>query len=125
MHNETTSRHIRTSSELMIMVPIKNEFVPITDHVMSYAARISTVLQALAELRQLKVERGFKDPIGPIERMQTIYRVQWTVVEPFDDVTNCTKAVTRQMHGPQVVLTSHFDSTWATPGSDFLTLPRL
>ena len=64
MHNVTTSRHIRTSSELMIMVPIKNDFVPITDLVMTYTSRISVVLQALAEIRQLKVERGFGDPIA-------------------------------------------------------------
>lgn len=121
MHNVTTSRHIRTSSELMITVPIKNEFVPITELVMSYATRISIVLRALAELRQLKVERGFEDPIGPIERLQTIYRVQWTVLEPFDDVTTSRKAVTRQLHGPQVVLTSHFDSSWEVYFQDLIS----
>jgi deferrochelatase/peroxidase EfeB len=121
MHNVTTSRHIRTSSELMIMVPIRHEFVPITELVMTYASRISIVLQALAELRQLKVERGFDNPIGPIERLQTIYRVQWTVIEPFEDVTTRSSAVTPQLHGPQVVLTSHFDCSWEDYFHDLIT----
>jgi deferrochelatase/peroxidase EfeB len=121
MHNVTTSRHVRSSSELMIMVPIKNEFVPITELVMTYASRISVVLQALAEIRQLKVERGFDDPIGPIERLQTIHRVQWTVIEPFDDVTTSRAKVTRQTLGPQVVLTSHFDSSWENYFHDLVT----
>lgn len=64
MHNAVTSRHIRTSTELFIMVPVKNEFVPITELVMSYATRVSAVLKTLAEIRQHKVERGFGDPVG-------------------------------------------------------------
>lgn len=113
MHNEPTSRHIRSATELFIVVPLRTEFVPITDLVMSYATRVSTVLKALAELRQQKVERGYGDPVGPIERLQTIHRVQWTVLEPFDDVgSRKGSKVTRQTAAPQVVLTSHFDSSW-------------
>lgn len=112
MHNVTTSRHIRSTTELFIMVPIKHAFVPITELVMTYATRVSAVLKVLAELRQHKVERGFGDPIGPIELLETIHRVQWTVIEPFDDVGGQTAQVTRQLRSPQVVLTSHFDSSW-------------
>jgi hypothetical protein len=112
MHNVTTSRHIRSATELFIMVPVKNDFVPITELVMTYATRVSNVLKTLAEIRQRKVERCFGDPIGPIELLQTIFRVQWTVLEPFDDVKDGSATVTRQLRSPQIVLTSHFDSSW-------------
>jgi len=107
MHNVTTSRHIRSATELFLMVPLKQGFVPITELVMTYASRVTTVLSALFDLRQQKIERGFDDPIGPIERLSTIHRVQWTVLEPFDDQLH-----SRQIHGPQLILTSHFDSSW-------------
>lgn len=112
MHNAITSRHLRSATELLILVPLKSDFVPITELVMTYAARVSTVLKALADLRQCKVERGFGGPVGPIEQLQTIYRVQWTVLEPFDDVGSHSSLVTRQLRSPQILLSSHFDSSW-------------
>src|SRR5687768_7095694 len=83
-----TSRHIRSSTELFLMVPIKPGFVPVSELVLSYAGRVSSVLKTLFELRQHKVERDFDKPIGPIELLQTIYRVQWTVLENFDEQRN-------------------------------------
>lgn len=87
MHNVTTSRHIRSSSELFLMVPIKPGFAPISELVLSYASRASAVLSTLFEIRQQKVERGYGEPVGPIELLETIVKVQWTVLFPHDERT--------------------------------------
>lgn len=122
MHNVITSRHIRSSSELYLMVPIKTGFVPISELVLSYASRITAVLKALSELRQQKVERGHLDPYGPIELLNTIYRVQWSVLEPFDQRLHFAPTVQSQLRTPQLILTSHFDSSWENYFSNLLDI---
>jgi hypothetical protein len=112
MHNVTTSRHIRSATELFIMVPIKNDFVPISELVLTYEGRVSTVLKLLGELRQQKIERGFGEPADPIELLNTIYRVQWSVLKTFDDVQTSKGELKRQLKQRQILLTSHFDSSW-------------
>lgn len=116
MHNAITSRHTRSASELFLMVPIKPGFVPISDVVMTYATRVSTVLSALFELRKRKTEQGFDTPKGPIEFLQSINRVQWTVLERHDSMLDLPDGrsafVGAQLKGPQLVLTSHFTGSW-------------
>src|SRR6201985_1119533 len=114
MHNVTTSRHIRSATELFIMIPIKNDFVPITEQVLTYAGRVSSVLKLLGDVRQQKTERFCADPIGPIELLNTIFRVQWGVLEPFDDVKSADGVLTPQLRQPQILLSSNFDSSWET-----------
>jgi deferrochelatase/peroxidase EfeB len=112
VHNVTTSRHTRSASELFLMVPIKPGFVPISDVVMTYATRVSTVLSALYELRQRKLELDIGVPTGPIELLQTIHRVEWTVFETHDELRNALPDIRpdfwTQIKGPQLVLTSHY-----------------
>jgi deferrochelatase/peroxidase EfeB len=79
--DETTSRHLRNASEVLLWIPIKNEFAHFDEQIVSYASRLSLFLQGVFELRRDSTERRGLDTAGPVERLQVVYNVQWTVVE--------------------------------------------
>ena len=79
--DETTSRHLRNASEVLLWIPIKNEFAHFDEQIVSYASRLSLFLQGVFELRRDSTERRGLDTAGPVERLQVVYNVQWTVLE--------------------------------------------
>ena len=77
---EVTSRHLRNTSELLVMAPIKQGFVEIADRTVSYASRLRMLLSGLYELRRAAAEQELAWVVGPIEQLQTIWNSQWTVL---------------------------------------------
>jgi Dyp-type peroxidase family len=78
---ETTSRHLRNASEVLLWIPIKNEFAQFDEQIVSYASRLSAFLNMVFQLRRESTERRALDSAGPVERLQVVYNVQWTVLE--------------------------------------------
>lgn len=96
---DVTSKHLRTSTELTVIAPIKQGFVENVD-TMTYASRLRLLLNVLFELRKGADERSAGVPrqgnqeleyVGPLERLQTLHFVQWAV---FDDDTKLMLNVT-------------------------------
>jgi hypothetical protein len=82
MGPQVTSRHLRNASELLLFAPIKTGFVRTNDVRVSYVSRLATVLNSLFEPVRAYAERLDIIPSGNvIESLQTIYSVQYTVVE--------------------------------------------
>lgn len=79
--DETTSRHLRNASEVLLWIPIKNQFAHSDEQIVSYASRLSSLLQVVFELRRDSTERRGIDTVGPVERLQIVYNVQWTVLD--------------------------------------------
>ncbi len=79
MANEATSRQVWNASELLVLAPVKQGFVP-TTLTMSYASRLRLLLTNLYKSRRLAVERDQLQAAGPIERLQTLFDSQWTVL---------------------------------------------
>jgi deferrochelatase/peroxidase EfeB len=78
--DETTSRHLRNASEVLLWIPIKNDFAHFDEQIVSYATRLSLFLRGVFELRRDSTERRGLDSAGPVERLQIVYNVQWTVL---------------------------------------------
>ncbi len=79
MESGVTSRQVWNASELLVLAPIKQGFVP-TVQTMSYASRLRLLLTNLFKTRRLNVERDQLRAAGPIERLQTLFDSQWTVL---------------------------------------------
>jgi|GEM_PF-2807992 len=79
--NNVTSRHVMGAGEVLLWIPIKSGFVEYDEQIISYAARLQLLLTALFEIRRISTERDLVYGASPIERLQTLHRVQWTVVE--------------------------------------------
>lgn len=86
------SQHLRKSTELLLIAPIKQGLVPVP-YTMTYAVRLKTLLEGLFALRQVGVERfaGLWEPIGPLETVTTLHFVQWAIL---DEGTRLLLAVT-------------------------------
>lgn len=80
MHPAISSKHLRGTTELMLLVPIRSGFVESTTP-MSYATRLRLLLSTLFELRRRTVEERLAEGSGPIERLQAILSTQWAVLE--------------------------------------------
>ena len=81
MRDDISSKSLGTASELLVIADMKSEFVPIRDSI-TYATRLRILLRTLNAIRKVGLEEK-KDSIyvGPIDRLQTIYHVRWTVFE--------------------------------------------
>jgi deferrochelatase/peroxidase EfeB len=89
---DVTSKHLRTSTELTLIAPIKQGFIEHVD-TMTYASRLRLLLNVLHELRKGADERKPPKPVmvegklveleyvGPLERLQTLHFVQWAVID--------------------------------------------
>ncbi len=76
------SKHLRKSSELLLIAPIKKGLVPVPFTV-TYAVRLKLLLEGLFALRQAGVER-FAGPlklIGPLETVTSLHFVQWAILD--------------------------------------------
>jgi Dyp-type peroxidase family len=92
-----TSKHLRTSTELTLVVPILRKFVRSeANDSISMATRLGALLQTLFELRRASVERAVDAAVGPLERMRTLYNFSWSV---FDG-------------GSKLLLAVNFDRPW-------------
>lgn len=81
MKNDTFSNHIGSASELTILADIKPGFVP-TPQPLTYAARLRTHLRMLSALRRNGLESDRAGVyVGPIDSLQTLQYVRWTLVE--------------------------------------------
>lgn len=107
MHNDVVSRHLGSSGELLLLIPIKLGFAPIPELVLTYATRLKSLLETLYEMRARKYQRGFGEPSGPVERLETLSRVQWTVIETQQKI-----AGDRQISGSQLLVSAHYDRSW-------------
>lgn len=77
----TTSRHLRGAGEVILLPKLRPGFVDTDETILSFGERLKTMLKALFELRRAAADVGFGDDAGPIERLRTVYDVQWTVLE--------------------------------------------
>jgi Dyp-type peroxidase family len=86
------SQHLRKSTELLLIAPIKQGLVPVP-YTITYAVRLKTLLEGLFALRQVGVERfaGLWEPVGPLETVTTLHFVQWAIL---DEGTRLLLAVT-------------------------------
>jgi deferrochelatase/peroxidase EfeB len=96
--DETTSRHLRNASEVLLWIPIKRGFAEYDEQIVSYAARLSTFLKAVFALRRDSTELRGLDTAGPVERLQIVYNVQWTVHEESN----------------RLLVAASFDRSWET-----------
>ncbi len=91
MTEETFSRHVGPSSELLFSVPVKRGFVPWRG-TMSYASRLRLFLRladALPVVGHEGPERGLY--VGSIDRLRTLHFARWTL---FDEDRRLLLAVT-------------------------------
>jgi len=81
MREEISSKGQRTSTELLVISDLKQEFVSIRDSI-TYATRLRILLRTLNSIRKIGLEeKGETIYVGPIDRLQTIHSVRWTVIE--------------------------------------------
>jgi deferrochelatase/peroxidase EfeB len=88
MKPDVTSRHLRTSTELTVIAPIKQGFIEYVDTV-TYASRLRMLLSVLFELRKGADERSASidahgkqlEYVGPLERLQMLHFVQWAIID--------------------------------------------
>jgi hypothetical protein len=92
------SRHVRTASELLLIVPVKAGFIDGADRLVSYATRLTWILNALAEDLRVAAEETLVDAGSQIERLSAIFNTQWAVRE---------RAV-----GPELMVSAVFDRSW-------------
>jgi predicted acylesterase/phospholipase RssA len=87
------SLHLRKSSELLLIAPIKEGLVAQVPVTITYAARLEQLLKAFFALRQAGVERlaGNETLIGPLETVTSLHFVQWAIL---DNGTRLLLAVT-------------------------------
>jgi predicted acylesterase/phospholipase RssA/deferrochelatase/peroxidase EfeB len=76
------SQHLRKSSELLLIAPIKQGLVPVP-YTVTYAVRLRMLLEGLFSLRQVGVERyaGLWKPVGPLETVTTLHFIQWAILD--------------------------------------------
>ncbi|WP_169544417.1 Dyp-type peroxidase [Sneathiella aquimaris] len=81
MRDEISSKSLGASSELLVISDLKQDFIPIRDSI-TYATRLRILLRALNSIRKIGLEeKGETIYVGPIDRLQTIHTVRWTVIE--------------------------------------------
>jgi hypothetical protein len=97
MNGDVTSKHLRGTSELLLLIPIRSGFVN-SSAPTSYATRLRTLLSTLYDLRKVTVERDLSEGSGPIERLQSILSTQWAVLD--------------QMEPPHLMVSAVFDRSW-------------
>jgi hypothetical protein len=81
MARETSSQSLGGSSEITVLMPIRQGFVPCRD-TLSYATRLRYVLRAYNGLRKVGLEaRLFDTFVGPVESIQTVPGFRWALVD--------------------------------------------
>ena len=81
MTNEVTSKHLIGSTELTVLMPIRQEFVDARDTI-TYATRLRFMLRILNGIRKASRESVIaREYVGPIERLQTISDVRFAILE--------------------------------------------
>ncbi len=81
MRDDISSKSVGTSSELLVIADLKQEFIPIRNSI-TYATRMRILLRTLNAIRKIGVEEESETGyIGPIDRLQTIHHVRWTVID--------------------------------------------
>ena len=92
-----TSKHLRTSTELTLVAPIRPEMAfSVSNDGVPMATRLGALLSVFFELRRAAVERALDGTLGPLERMRTLHNFCWSV---FDN-------------GQKLLLTVTFDRPW-------------
>ena len=93
----TTSKHLRTSTELTLVAPIRSEFALTTSNdSVPMATRLGVLLATFFQLRRAAAERSLDGTAGPLERMRSLHNFCWSV---FDN-------------GQKLLLTVTFDRPW-------------
>ena len=99
MQHQITSKYLGTSTELTVVMPLKQGLVEALGGTKTYATRLRALLRTLNQIRKISVEeRHVKAYTDPIERLRTINDFRWCI---FDNDTRLLLAVT-------------FDSAWET-----------
>lgn len=79
MRDDISSKSLGTSTELLVIADMKPDFVAIRDSI-TYATRLRILLRTLNAIRKVGLEEKENTIyIGPIDQLQTIYHVRWTV----------------------------------------------
>ena len=78
--DEATSRHLKGATELTLVADIKPGLVDVRE-TLSYATRLRVLLQVLYTLRKTSVETEAGMFVGPLERLQTLHFVRWTILD--------------------------------------------
>lgn len=94
----TTSNHLRGTSELMLVAPIKDGFVDHPSRLISYATRLGNLLEVLLQGRRLATEVNLLPGSGPLERLDTIFSTQW--------------AIRQRPQRSELIVSAVFDSSW-------------
>jgi len=82
MRQEETSQHLGGFSELIVVADIKQGLINKRETT-TYATRLRILLRTLSAIRKKGLEKTDSSSFtGPIEKLQTIYNVRWTI---FDD----------------------------------------
>ncbi len=80
MSKHIISQNLGDVSELIVIMPLKQGFVP-TRRLMSYATRTRLLLQTLNGIRKKSIEeRDEKAFLGPIEALAVIDNVRWSIL---------------------------------------------
>jgi hypothetical protein len=94
----TTSNHLRGTSELMLVAPIKDGFVDHPSRLISYATRLGSLLEVLLQGRRMATEVNLLPGAGPLERLDTIFSTQW--------------AIRQRPQRSELMVSAVFDSSW-------------
>lgn len=81
MRDDISSKSLGTSTELLVIADMKPDFVSIRDSI-TYATRLRILLRSLNAIRKIGLEEKENTVyIGPIDRLQTIHHIRWTVFQ--------------------------------------------
>lgn len=81
MRDEISVKTLGTSTELLVISDLKQDFIKARDSI-TYATRLRILLRTLNSIRKIGLEeKGNTVYIGPIDRLQTIHQVRWTVID--------------------------------------------
>ena len=81
MIREVTSKHLIGSTELTVVMPIRQEFVDARDTI-TYATRLRFMLRILNAIRTASRESVIaREYVGPIERLQTINDARFAIMD--------------------------------------------
>lgn len=81
MRDEISVKTLGTSTELLVISDLKQDFIKARDSI-TYATRLRILLRTLNSIRKIGLEeKGNTIYIGPIDRLQTIHQVRWTVID--------------------------------------------
>lgn len=81
MAREVTSKHLIGSTELTVVMPIRQEFVDVRDTI-TYATRLRFMLRILNAIRKASRESVIaREYVGPIERLRTINEARFGILE--------------------------------------------